>query len=604
MLWRRLPLLAAVGAMLMALAAAECPNGCSGNGECKPKDMCECYPNFQGNDCSERTCLFAYAHVDTPRGDLNMDQSRMSVTSGTNGWILANSQQAPAGTYEYFNPAAADSEAHFYLECANKGICDRATGLCTCFDGYEGNGCARTTCPNKCNGHGVCHSIRQLGEKAGGTLFGLEQPAGSVGYDLWDANSTYGCRCDPWYSGADCSRRTCKVGVDPLYLSAGTPTYETFVIHAFDTLATAVTGGSMRLRLFDYYGEAYITKPIALVSEALSTDADKNAAAVAAAIKAVPNQTFRTVRCERIAKTGGTLAGFLAKRPDGPTANTPALGMSVICQYIDNPGKMRIPEIVSVSVSGTAVTTATTKAFVTTTANQGWDDDWFTVQTTAVLDTAATVVAARATPWKTWAAASTSTDVAIAVGTATVPQLIKLGPHIVLAATSTVTARLDFVNSIQHALSSTDAVVFTADSAAGLAVTALNDGAGTPAAVLLTLPVAVGDTKMTFDTVAPDLKTGDLIFYENQFFNVQQVYLASTKYTINLDKPFGGNSLDGGSGLITAVVYKVTRPDKTKVYNYVSACSGRGLCSAETGLCTCFKGYTNDNCNTQNILAL
>merc|ERR1712070_296857 len=39
-------------------------------------------------------------------------------------------------------------------------------------------------------------------------------------------------------------------------------------------------------------------------------------------------------------------------------------------------------------------------------------------------------------------------------------------------------------------------------------------------------------------------------------------------------------------------------------YQYVSQCSNRGTCDGETGVCTCFKGYTNDNCDTQNMLAM
>jgi hypothetical protein len=39
-------------------------------------------------------------------------------------------------------------------------------------------------------------------------------------------------------------------------------------------------------------------------------------------------------------------------------------------------------------------------------------------------------------------------------------------------------------------------------------------------------------------------------------------------------------------------------------YQYVAQCSNRGTCDSATGLCKCFKGYANDNCDKQNMLAM
>ena len=49
----------------------------------------------------------------------------------------------------------------------------------------------------------------------------LDNIPGGVGdglgpnYNLWDANVTYGCVCDPGYTGPDCSLRPCLHGDDP-----------------------------------------------------------------------------------------------------------------------------------------------------------------------------------------------------------------------------------------------------------------------------------------------------------------------------------------------------------------------------------------------------
>merc|ERR1712072_1251505 len=34
------------------------------------------------------------------------------------------------------------------------------------------------------------------------------------------------------------------------------------------------------------------------------------------------------------------------------------------------------------------------------------------------------------------------------------------------------------------------------------------------------------------------------------------------------------------------------------------SCSGRGLCDGGSGVCACFKGFTGDDCGSQNALAM
>lgn len=52
---------------LVSHTSAECANACNGHGKCTVYDMCICYRNWQGADCSERVCPFGNAHVDTPK---------------------------------------------------------------------------------------------------------------------------------------------------------------------------------------------------------------------------------------------------------------------------------------------------------------------------------------------------------------------------------------------------------------------------------------------------------------------------------------------------------------------------------------------------------
>lgn len=153
-------LLLVVAALALASVAARCPNGCSGHGNCGRDDKCACWANWQGNDCSARTCGF------------------------DNAWAL-----------DKFDP-------HYYAECSNKGICDRSTGECDCFDCFEGRACTRSSCPNDCSGHGKCRYI--------------SDQANSATYSGWDAEKIQVCICDGGFYGPDCSQRYCPMGDDPM----------------------------------------------------------------------------------------------------------------------------------------------------------------------------------------------------------------------------------------------------------------------------------------------------------------------------------------------------------------------------------------------------
>lgn len=109
-----------------------------------------------------------------------------------------------------FNPVDANT-AHQFLECSGRGLCDRASGACSCIAGYTGDACQRTACPNDCSGNGICQSQAYfISDVATATA----DP--NFAYSGFDADSAYGCKCDAGFRGADCSQRECPSGLDPM----------------------------------------------------------------------------------------------------------------------------------------------------------------------------------------------------------------------------------------------------------------------------------------------------------------------------------------------------------------------------------------------------
>jgi len=189
-------------AALIASAWARCNNDCSGNGICNAGSVCECELNFVGNDCSSRVCLFGKAFVDSPLGDVNsnghLDTDQQIQYQYNNG--LVGEQYDTAYGLAREDNTEAWNEAHFYRECSNKGSCDRTTGQCACYAGFEGEGCRRITCPNDCSDHGQC----------------VNMYVSNADYKAWDEKKTVECHCDAGYTGADCSLRKCPQGTDPI----------------------------------------------------------------------------------------------------------------------------------------------------------------------------------------------------------------------------------------------------------------------------------------------------------------------------------------------------------------------------------------------------
>lgn len=136
---------------VLGLASAACPNNCAGHGTCGEATQCDCYRNWFGADCSKRICTYSAAFVDTPVGDLNGDgehgparyfDPRLNTKVYGIDFVGGGQSEMYSHNYGYarLSRTTPHDEAHFYRECANKGTCDRTTGACNCFPGYEGEG--------------------------------------------------------------------------------------------------------------------------------------------------------------------------------------------------------------------------------------------------------------------------------------------------------------------------------------------------------------------------------------------------------------------------------------------------------------------------------
>lgn len=152
--------------------------------------------------------IFAQCHNDCNKHGICNTHGLCDCLSGWEGNDCAR-RSCPVGPQISQEPNGTDI-AHDNAECSGRGVCNYSSGICDCYPGYHGNNCAKLACMNDCNGHGSCISLRQAAVLNDGYLFNR-----TTVYNQWDSDVIHGCKCDPGYEGADCSLRSCPNGVDP-----------------------------------------------------------------------------------------------------------------------------------------------------------------------------------------------------------------------------------------------------------------------------------------------------------------------------------------------------------------------------------------------------
>jgi len=248
------------------------------------------------------------AWITTARGDINYDGDKLDAATyhpdhrfkSTSVAYLVD-QFNPSGTWESWPSTFAKNtvsdvtdanyaldEGHFFMECSNRGKCDRKTGECECFPGYTGVNCRRTVCPDDCSGHGRCQTVSQ-------------QAVSPIVYQLWDAHMSRSCVCDPGFDGPACADRACPVGDDPLTTNQRNEVQwvDIFTDDLKDNGRDGPFKGTIKFEYEDYWGAKWKTSAIEVRPAGMyegSVDAAGMASAAAAALEALPNNALRNVK--------------------------------------------------------------------------------------------------------------------------------------------------------------------------------------------------------------------------------------------------------------------------------------------------------------------
>jgi len=246
---------------------------------------------------------------------------------------------------------ATFNNAHAYRECSGRGVCDRETGTCDCFDGYTGAACRRSSCPNDCSGHGVCvnDDISLYSSPFTTTLPDAMNSNDETFGNLWSANKFQHCKCDYGWDAADCSRRVCPFGDDP------ETTCEDEIEYDIQTLeCTGLSLGDdswIALNFQDQFNGFFTTYPIR-ISDATASSGEELASsaadAIQVALEALPNFAIPSVQVTPTGTSTSTSTSSTGTATTAFTVTESSIDVNFEIAFVDarNSGKQRLLELV------------------------------------------------------------------------------------------------------------------------------------------------------------------------------------------------------------------------------------------------------------------
>merc|ERR1711871_550954 len=528
--------------------------------------------------------------------------------------------------------------AHHYAECSNAGECDRKTGECTCNDGFSGDGCRYSTCPNDCSGHGTCEFSSEVSTE--GHFFETTARTSTHiranndrQYNLWDNKATRYCKCDPYYYGNDCSLRMCPRGNDPLTkmvpntLGANIEErneVQTVTISAANTYANnkgknVGLAGSFTLTYTDAYGQPWTTRPIRV----------KTQIQAAADVSTNDPKLSQTASSNKISDTGARLSLFqkhdtvlysgaadsvhIVKTVSASEIVTQlSIGSDVAAANsatltLNNPDSgevgvqralMELPNQVIPSIQVDETITPTSNKFRITFSDAANSGDQHMLkckvdacthdgcqprsdgvkglfQVSSAVDSDLSTDPTTAITGKVAGTKNTASP-AVLTTTTTVHSLGDLSSN----------AGLNFL--FFNTFSGDDLGQSTAIHAKSVAHSDSGE--------------KVASNTLTWTDGNHGLAIGDTVqvAFGSSVYVAKVINVATAVVTFDRDI---GTSVTGNTIYFTKVTASPsTVEETTKGTSELLECSGRGLCDDSTGVCECFEGYTDEDCSRQTVL--